>query len=89
MDCYLLDIPKGPSIKDKEYFRGERGSKIPMLKEIRRQKLGKSVSKFRHGGGGYKKRPNKFRHLLWTAPYLFIQGLSFVIDLRYEIFMYV
>ena len=32
-----------------------RGSEISMLKEIRRQKLGKSGSKFRHGGGGYQK----------------------------------
>ena len=30
---------------------------IPMLQEIRRYKLGKSGSKFRHGGGGYQKRP--------------------------------
>ena len=41
---------------------------IPMLQEIRRYKLGKSGSKFRHGGGGYQKRPKKFRRLLWTAP---------------------
>ena len=23
----------------------------------------------RHGGGGFKKCPKQFRHLLWTAPY--------------------
>ena len=40
-----------------------------MLLDIRRQKLGKSGSKFRHGGGGYQKWPKKCRRLLWTAPY--------------------
>ena len=51
-----------------EYFRGEERSQILMLQDIRRHKLGKSGSKFRHGGGGYQKRPKKFRRLLWTAP---------------------
>ena len=60
---------EGPSIKDVGIFQGGGGSQIPMLQEIRRQKLGKSGSKFRHGGGGDQKRPKKFRRLLWTAPY--------------------
>ena len=49
---------KGPSIKDVGIFFGGGGrSQIPMLQDIRRCKLGKSGSKFRHGGGGYQKRP--------------------------------
>ena len=40
-----------------------------MLQDIRRQGLGKSGLKFRHGGGGNLKWPKKFRRLLWTAPY--------------------
>ena len=51
-----------------EYVRGEGGSQILMLPDIRIQKLGKSGSKFQHGGGGYQKRPKKFRRLLWMAP---------------------
>ena len=45
----------------------EGGSQILMLQDIRRWKLGKSGSKFRHGGGGHKKRTKKLRCLLWTA----------------------
>ena len=42
-------------------LRGEGGtSQIPMLEIIRRQKLDKSGSKFRHGGEGYQKRPKQF-----------------------------
>ena len=39
--------------------------------DIRRQKLGKSVSKFPipTWGRGYLQRPKQFRRLLWTAPY--------------------
>ena len=45
-------------------------SQILILQDIRSQKLGKSGSKFRHGGGEfYKQRPKKFLHLLWLAPY--------------------
>ena len=33
---------------------GVGGSQIPMLQDIKRQKLGKSGSKFRHGVGGIK-----------------------------------
>ena len=40
-----------------------------MLQDIRRQKLDKSGSKFRHGGRRYQKWPKQFRRLLWTAPY--------------------
>ena len=39
-----------------------------MLQDIRRQKLGKSGSKFPHGGDGYQKWPKKFRRLLWMTP---------------------
>ena len=60
---------QGPSIKDVIIFQGGRGSYFPMLLDIRRQKLGKSGSKFRHGGGGYQKWPKNFRRLLWTATY--------------------
>ena len=42
-----------------------------MLQDIRRQKLGKSGSKFRYGGGRYQKRPKKLRRILWTAPFLY------------------
>ena len=31
-----------------------------MLQYIRREKLGKSGSKFRHGGGEYQKQPKKY-----------------------------
>ena len=57
-----------------EYFRGGV-SQIPMLQDIRREGLGKSGLKFRHGGGGYQKWPKKFRHLLWTAPKVNINNL--------------
>ena len=29
---------------------------------------GEGCLKLRHGGGGYQKRPQKFRRLLWTVP---------------------
>ena len=59
-------VHQGPSIKDvRIFFRGGKGSEIPMMQEIRRQKLGKSGSKSRNGGGGYQKRPKRLR-LLWT-----------------------
>ena len=58
----------GPSIKDVRIFQGERGSQIPMLQDIRKQKLGESRSKSRHREGGYQKVPKKICHLLWTAP---------------------
>ena len=38
-----------------------------MLQDIRRKKIGKSGSKFRHEGGGYQKQPKQFRCLVWTA----------------------
>ena len=60
---------QGPSIKDVGIFQGVRGvSNSDVARYQKRQKLGKSGSKFRHGGGGYKKRPKKFRRLLWTVP---------------------
>ena len=40
-----------------EYFRGGGGSQILMLQDIRRQGLGKSGLKFRHGGRGYQNWP--------------------------------
>ena len=55
-------------------------SQISMLQDIRRQKLSKSGSKFRQGGGGYQKWSKKFRRLLWTAPnarrYSSVLGIS-------------
>ena len=45
------------------------GSQIPMLQDIRREKLSKSGSKFPHRGGGSLKWPKKFRRLLWMAPF--------------------
>ena len=53
--------------KTSEYFRWG-GLHISMLQDIRRQGLGKSGLKFRHGRGGYQKWPKKFWRLLWTAP---------------------
>ena len=48
-----------------------------MLQDIRRYKLGKSGSKFRHGRGrGVSKMAKKFRRLLWTAPCATIQYLN-------------
>ena len=55
---------QGSSIKDIGIFQGRGGSQIQVLQDIRRQKFGKSG----HGREGYKKRPKKFRRLLWTAP---------------------
>ena len=57
--------------KRRRNILGGRGSQIPMLQDIRRQKLGKSGSKFRYGGGRYQKRPKKLRRILWTAPFLY------------------
>ena len=48
------------AIKDVEMFQGGGVSQIPMLKDIRRQDLGKSGPKFRHGEGGYQKRPKNY-----------------------------
>ena len=56
-DIQQKNIYQGPSIEDVGIFKGVGGSEIPMLQEIRRQKLGKSGSKFRHGEGGYQGRP--------------------------------
>ena len=67
-----------------EYFKGGGGSQIPMLQIIRRQKLDKSGSKFRHGGEGYKKQPKKFRRLLWTAPNLTKFQLNQTTDTKNE-----
>ena len=53
--CPLKD--QGPSIKDVRIFFGGGGSQTPMLQDIQKQKLGKSGSKSRHGGGGYQKWP--------------------------------
>ena len=41
-----------PSINDVGIFQGVGMSPIPMLQGIRRYKLGKPGSKFRHGGMG-------------------------------------
>ena len=46
-----------------EYFRGGGGSQILMLQDIRRQGLGKSGLKFRHGGRGYQNWPKNFSKL--------------------------
>ena len=52
-----------------EYFKGEGGSQIPMLQIIRRQKLDKSGSKFRHGGGGVSKTAQKILTSFMDGPY--------------------
>ena len=39
-----------------------------MVQDIRRKKLGKSESKFRHGGGGYQKRP-KISDVFYGRPH--------------------
>ena len=45
-----------------------------MLQDIRREKLGKSESKFRHGGGGYQKWPKKIPTSFMNGPLHIFHG---------------
>ena len=60
-DSFRINLGSGATHKRRQNILGGEGggSQIPLLQDIRRLKLGKSESKFQHGGGGCQNRPKK------------------------------